>query len=255
MTRDELRAHLIATRIAGDVGTAREDNLANIARLVAREPKYTFGLRWPAARSPEDVLALMAEAVGIDADPVRSTGPDRIDPERCLDALDRMRDRLVHVARRRGRVLLATGHPTGLLALHQHLAATLSAAGCEVMTPGDGARVVVEGHRGRVLYVGGVAVLATAAHLLHTHLPEPMLVALDGMTQRPDLVVADHGWAGAAGQAGLPVVGFADCNDPALFVGEADGLVDVVVPLDDNVLPSDYAPLAAYLTEGMPPKG
>ena len=39
----------------------------------------------------------------------------------------------------------------------------------------------------------------------------------------PDLVVADHGWAGAAGQAGVTAVGFADCNDPALFVGEAEG--------------------------------
>ena len=53
----------------------------------------------------------------------------------------------------------------------------------------------------------------------------------------PDLVVADHGWAGAAGQAGVTAVGFADCNDPALFVGEAEGLVAVSVPLDDNVPP------------------
>ena len=53
----------------------------------------------------------------------------------------------------------------------------------------------------------------------------------------PDLVIADHGWAGAAGQAGITSVGFADCNDPALFVGEAEGKVAVSVPLDDNVAP------------------
>jgi hypothetical protein len=68
---------------------------------------------------------------------------------------------------------------------------------------------------------------------------------------RPDLVVADHGWAGAAGQAGIDTVGFADCNDPALFVGEVEGKVGVVVPLDDNVLPSLYAPLTAYLLSGV----
>ena len=51
----------------------------------------------------------------------------------------------------------------------------------------------------------------------------------------PDLVVADHGFAGAAGAAGIVSVGFADCNDPALFVGEAEGDVAVCVPLDDNV--------------------
>ena len=63
----------------------------------------------------------------------------------------------------------------------------------------------------------------------------------------PDLVIADHGWAGAAGQAGVATVGFADCNDPALFAGEAEGKVRVVVPLDDNVPPHYYTPLTVYL--------
>jgi hypothetical protein len=85
----------------------------------------------------------------------------------------------------------------------------------------------------------------------HTHSPLPMRAALaelaaDGEAP-PDLVVADHGWAGAAGQAGVDSVGFADCNDPALFVGEAEGRVLVSVPLDDNVAPHLYAPLTAYL--------
>ena len=63
----------------------------------------------------------------------------------------------------------------------------------------------------------------------------------------PDLAIADHGWAGAAGQAGIDTVGFADCNDPALFAGEAEGKVHPVVPLDDNVLPHHYTPLTVYL--------
>jgi hypothetical protein len=63
----------------------------------------------------------------------------------------------------------------------------------------------------------------------------------------PDLVIADHGWAGAAGEAGVPTVAFADSNDPGLFVGEAEGKIDVVVPLDDNVLPRYYAPLTDRL--------
>jgi hypothetical protein len=62
-----------------------------------------------------------------------------------------------------------------------------------------------------------------------------------------DLVVADHGWAGVAAESGLRTVGFADTNDPALFVGAAAGKLEVVVPLDDNVAPARYAPLAAYL--------
>ena len=70
-----------------------------------------------------------------------------------------------------------------------------------------------------------------------------------GTTGGPDLVIGDHGWAGAAGQAGIDAVGFADCNDPALFVGEAEGRVVSCVPLDDNVDPRRYAPLTAYLLD------
>jgi hypothetical protein len=77
---------------------------------------------------------------------------------------------------------------------------------------------------------------------------ELMLRALaDEGAPPPDLVVADHGFAGAAGRAGVTCVGFADCNDPALFVGEAEGDVAVCVPLDDNVMPDLYVPLTRYL--------
>ena len=46
---------------------------------------------------------------------------------------------------------------------------------------------------------------------------------------------------------GLPTVGFADCNDPGLFVSEAQGQLDVAVPLDDNVTPGLYEPLIDYV--------
>ena len=104
-----------------------------------------------------------------------------------------------------------------------------------------------------IRYVGGVAVASDMGNLNHTHSAQPMrglLAALqDSGEALPDLVVADHGWAGAAGQAGVTAVGFADCNDPALFVGEAEGLVAVSVPLDDNVPPHRYAPMTAYLLD------
>jgi hypothetical protein len=65
----------------------------------------------------------------------------------------------------------------------------------------------------------------------------------------PDLVLADHGWAGAAGEAGITAVGFADSNDPALFLGAEEGKVAVAIPLDDNVEPHLYGPLTAYLLD------
>jgi hypothetical protein len=248
-TRAELGAALTAARIVGDVATGRDSNTTNIARMLDRETNYDFGLTLARDWSYADVLALMADKVGIDPDPDRFDGPDTISAERCLDALDRMSDAITDVARRRGTVLFATGHPTGLLVVHQAVARALRAAGCQVLRTGDETPVPIENRPVKVLYVGDVAVLATRAHLLHTHRPEPMrtVLAARGPVPGIDLVMADHGWAGAAAEAGLAAVGFADCNDPALFVGEADGKVDVVVPLDDNVTPALYEPLVAYL--------
>ncbi len=251
-TRTELRDHLVATRIAGDVATPRDNNLANFARLSRREPLSLFGLR-PAGRwSYEDVLALMAERCGVVADPAYTEGPDTIDPDRTLDRLDAMADRIAAAARRRERVVVATGHPIGLRPTHTAVARALAAAGCPLLTPAAGwahPDVPELGEQsGTLHWVDAVGVLRSPyGSLKHTHSPLLMEAVLAALDQPPDLVVADHGWAGAAGQAGIDAVGFADCNDPALFVGEAEGRVLSCVPLDDNVDPRHYLPLTAYL--------
>jgi Phosphatase len=254
--RDELRAHLIANRIAGDIATPRENNLRNIGLAARRDPQYMFGLQWDGRWTEQQILQTMVERAGIIADPSYVEGPDTIDPDRTLARLDAMAARLVEAAHRRERVLLATGHPSGLLPIHLAIASALRSAGATVVTPGigltyeSGARGV-RWRRRQIRYLGGVAMASSGGELNHTHSSRPMELILTTIPEsgadRPDLVVADHGWAGAAGQAGFDTVGFADSNDPALFVGEADGRVRVVVPLDDNVLPHLYEPVAAYL--------
>lgn len=247
LTRSELIDHLVASRIAGDVATSRTSNLANIEKMLAREPEYWFGLDLEQPWSFDDVLKVLVTRVGIDADATRTSGADRIDPELVVDALDEAAELIDRVARDRGRVLLATGHPTGILALHLPIARRLTEAGCDVLTPADGDWVEVIGDRRRIRYLDGVATVGTGGDLMHTHSPEPMQHALAQLPTPPDLVIADHGWAGAAGQAGVTTIGFADTNDPALFVGAEEGKVAVVVPLDDNVLPAAYGPVATYL--------
>jgi hypothetical protein len=254
-TRAELRAHLVDSRIAGDVDTPREGNLANFRRLSRREPLYLFGLEPSGTWTEADVLELMAERCGVSPDPGHRYGQDTIDPDRTLDRLDAMADRLRAAAERRERVLVATGHPVGLRPTHSAVARALAAAGCTMLTPAAGwehpADPDYDHQQGTLGYLDGIGVLRGRHGPDHTHSPLPMRAALADLGANgeapPDLVVADHGWAGAAGQAGIDSVGFADCNDPALFVGEAEGRVLVSVPLDDNVAPSLYAPLTAYL--------
>ncbi|HEU0130615.1 MAG TPA: phosphatase [Mycobacteriales bacterium] len=241
-----LRQHLVDTRIAGDVATPRDNNLRAMRRLADGDAASWFGLA-PRPVTFEEVLDVMAARCGVVADPAYVEGPDRIDPDLTLDRLDAAAERLARAARDRADVFLATGHPAGLLAIHLEVAAALREAGCAVLTPSAGSWSELADTRRELRYLGGVGVVSWRGELNHTHSAVPMRALLDG-GMRPGLVCADHGWAGAAAEAGVETVSFADSNDPALFLGEADGRVAVTVPLDDNVLPHHYAPLAEVLT-------
>ncbi|MBW1603092.1 phosphatase [Streptomyces sp. JJ66] len=248
-TRAELFAHLRHTRIAGEVATPRENNLAHYRALANGDRHYWFGLelgeRWS---DEQDVLAVMAERAGVVDDPGHRAGQDTIDPDLTLDALERAAVRLRKAADAGERVLLATGHPGGLLDVHRAVAGALRAAGCPIVRVPLG----LVADQGVVVQLADVAMHERGATLWHTHSPEPMRAILDALPQHgeplPDLVFADHGWAGCAGQHGLDTIGFADSNDPALFLAEAEGTLTVTVPLDDHVVnPRFYEPMTAYL--------
>jgi Phosphatase len=243
-------------RICGDVATPRDNNLYNYGRLAARDPRYLFGLEPSGAWTAPEILALMVDRCGVRPDPDQLVGQDHIAVDRTLDRLDALADRLRKAAAAKERVLVATGHPVGLRPTHTAVAQGLKAAGCTLLTPAAGWTHPVDtphgAERATIRYLDDLAVMVNPAGAVqHTHSPLPMQACLAELRESggpyPDLVVADHGWAGAAGQAGIDSVGYADCNDPALFVGEAEGRVQVCVPLDDNVAPHLYAPLTAYL--------
>jgi hypothetical protein len=247
-TRQDLAAHLIRTRIAGEVATSRENNLDHYRELAEGNRYYWFGLDLDDRWSDESaVLELMAERCGVVAEPAHRHGQDTIDPELTIDALERMAAVLHKAAENGSTVLLASGHPAGLFAVHQALAAALRTAGCRVVEAVEH----LYADNGEIRHLAGVFMLHRAGGLVHTHSPDPMHEVLNALEREgrelPDLVVADHGWAGCAGGRGIETVGFADCNDPALFVGEAEGSILVSVPLDDNVPPHLYAPMTAYL--------
>jgi len=254
-SRQALRDYLVANAIAGTVATRRQDSLAKYQRMAAGDPQCLFGLTFVRAWTFADVLAEMSRRCGVNPDPAVRSGPDYIDPELTVGRLSAMAVRLGEVASVRGTILMGTGHPAGLLAIHAPLSRRLRAAGCRVLTPAvewlGQPGLEDDTESGELRYLDRVAVVSRNAGLAHTHAPramQAMLAALGDTTEpMPDLVIADHGFAGAAGAAGLPVVGFADCNDPALFAGEAEGTIDVAVPLDDNVQPLLYEPVTAFL--------
>ena len=252
LTRDELGRHLVATRIAGSVQTPVADVLRKAELVAAGDPEHCFGLSGMNRYRPDDILEQVQHQYGwtyTEGEP--SFGPTWIDPELLLDELDRAAERLARAADNGERVVFATGHPTGVLAMHQQVCTALRNAGAKVTRPGDGTAFRLREHRRQVRYVQHVAVLASGANLYHTHDAHPMELVLDEADDL-DLVVGDHGWAGAAAERGIDVVSLADINDPALPMARAEGRAGVVLPMDDNVLPVHYDPVVDYLIARLP---
>ncbi|PWI45655.1 phosphatase [Streptomyces sp. ICBB 8177] len=257
-----LRAHLLAARLAGPVATARESSLRSYQLFAQRDPRYLIGLDPRGRWTRGELLRLMSERCGNSPDPFRVTGQEFIDPDRTVAALDAFAGRIGAAARERSPVLLGTGHPQRLLGFYAVLAGALSAAGCPVLTPAYGRCIDIStrfGLRTHTLdYLHGVAVVRPAdggangsGPGAHSHSPLPVRAALaaaaEGEGPLPGLVIGDHGWVCGAGQLGVEAIGLADVNDPALFVGEAEGRVAVAVPLDDAVRSDYYRPLTRYV--------
>lgn len=260
--RDELRAHLVATRMAGRVATAREENLRSYRQFAAGDPRALLGID-PAGRWTEDrLLRLMAARCGVSPDPGHTAGGDSIDPDLTLAALDAFAGRLAAAAAGRVPVLVGTGHPGRLLGLYSALAGALAGAGCPLLTPAAGGPVPLATRFGvrahTVDYARAVAFVRCASACdgrprppVHTHSPLPVRAVLSAAAESggplPALVIGDHGWVCGAGQLGIQTIGLADTNDPALFVGEREGVVSLAVPLDDAVRPICYRPLTQYV--------
>ncbi|MBG6183642.1 hypothetical protein IWX65_001604 [Arthrobacter sp. CAN_A214] len=249
MNPTELARYLDSVLITGNVATPRQDNLRHIRLFLDGDENLEFGVRTTREWTYDDVFDLMCERVGISADRFFESGQDTIDAFKCVAALDRFAERLGAAVRARQRILFATGHPAGLLPVHAALAEAARQAGAEVVEVPEGNRF----RQGDIRQLFGVLMWHQHGNLMHTHSPEPMRLSLELLKDRglpaPDLVVADHGWAGYAANS-IPALGFADCNDPGLFVSEAEGHLEVAVPLDDNVCPSLYIPLTEYILRG-----
>ena len=113
-----------------------------------------------------------------------------------------------------GRLVFATGHPGAMLLYYLDLARWAKELGGEVLT----ARPRGRHEKGISLdWAGSVGTLGDGASLFHTHGPEPMREVLQELGE-VDLVIADHGFAGAAIAADLPTVTVMDTNDPAFAV-------------------------------------
>ncbi len=238
-----LGQHAYRLSEAGVAGTrtshGAENNLYKIELLLAHDESNTFGME-NLLRDVGFEEAYEAVALQIGNPPDREENPGRgcIDPARTAAGLVEAGERIGAVAGSGGRLIFATGHPGAMILYYLGLSRWAKELGGDVLTVETRGRY----ERGVSLdWAESVATLGDGASLFHTHDSEPMRDVLR-QTGAVDLVVADHGFAGAAISAGVPTVVVMDTNDPAFAVVAGRGADVTVVPMDDN------RPLNVYST-------
>ena len=237
---------------AGVAGTntshGAENNLYKIGLLLEGDADHTFGMEeLLEGLGFEEAYEAVSRQTGHPPDREETSGRGCIDPARTAAGLVEAGERIRTVAETGGSFVFATGHPGALLSYYLDVARWVEELGGEILA----ARPRERYKRNSFLdWVGPVGTLGDGASLLHTHGAGPMrdlLRDLDAVA----LVVADHGFAGAAIAAGIPTVAVMDTNDPALAVVARRGADLTVVPMDDNRPQNSYA-AALEVLKGKP---
>jgi hypothetical protein len=239
---------LLSGMVAGWATHPLDNVRGNALLLLDGDPDKLFGLSGLTGDLDLDgILTLVEEATGAPIDRDARYGPVDIRPEPVVDACIAAGARLRELCASGGSVVLATGHPVGLAHLYHELASLVRRAGARVLRLGVGERWHDGGlpHDWAIEHWDDVSVLTDTREPRHTHRPDAMERMLT--ETRPDLVVADHGFAGAAIEAGVETISIADVNDPALIVARSQGRTEHVLVFDDHVEPDAYWPVLQAL--------
>jgi hypothetical protein len=223
---------LLSVGVAGTCTShGGENNVHKIKLLLELDPGTTFGMEERLRGVGfEEAYEVVARHLGYPPDYEETPGRGCIDPTRTVGSLREAGERIRAVAKSGGRIVFGTGHPGALLVYYLGLARWVEELGGEILA------LEVRGRDEQDIpldWAGQVVVSGDGASLLHTHDPAPMRRVL-GRAGTVDLVVADHGFAGAAVAAGIPAVAVMDTNDPAFAVAAGRGADVTVIPIDDN---------------------
>ena len=243
ITLHEVRERLVAAGITGPHQShSRQNNLSHIRAMLEADADASFGLSGLDRYSAGEVLGFLAELTGCSNDLEECEGFDTIDPNRTVEALVQAGKRLGREAKIGASLLAVTGHPTGMLEHHIHVVEAYRRAGGKLLRLREEENLDIgRSTHAEVRYIGGVGCLADWGALKHTHSSAAMEALLEAEPW-PDIVLGDHGFAGAAIERGIPTIAVMDINDPALSVAWAEHKDVVIIPMDDNRAPRTYEP-------------
>jgi hypothetical protein len=239
-----IERRLTRLRLSGpELSHSRRNNLEAVNKLIRLDPYATFGIESVVEYverdhpTPAEVLSLVAGVTKCSQDINHTEGRGYISPSSTIKGLKAAASTIRRVASRGGSVLFATGHPGSMIDYYAELGALVRRLGGRVIDLAKG-QVVFQGedrdHVKVVDSMAGVAMLSDTCAALHYHDVDAMRILLDDADTMPDLVVADHGFAGEAINRGIPTIAVMDTNDPGLGVARHLGANVVLVPMNDN---------------------
>lgn len=252
ITLHDVRERLVAAGITGPHQShSRQNNLSHIQTMLEVDGDGSFGLSGLDRYSAGEVLGFLADLTGCSGDLEECEGFDTIDPDRTVEAIVKAGQRLGREATQGASILAVTGHPTGMLEHHIHVVAAYRNAGGKILRLREEEDLSIgKGRHAEVRYIGGVGCLADWGSLKHTHSSAAMEALLEAEPW-PDIVLGDHGFAGAAIERGIPTIAVMDINDPALAVAWAEDKNVLIIPMDDNRAPNSYEPAWRLLIQEM----
>jgi Phosphatase len=237
------RAALVSAGITGPHQShGRAKNIQKIHALLEGATDDDFGLSGLDRYSGGEVLGFLADLTGCSADIADMQADELIDPDKTIQGVIAAGERLRDHARRGGSLLVVTGHPTGLLEMHMRVVDAFRECGGKSLRLREEEHLTLRGKPREVRYIGGVGCVADWGQLLHTHSSAAMERLLDAQPW-PEMVLGDHGFAGAAIERGIPTIAVMDINDSALSVAAAEGRDVIIIPMDDNRPPRLYEPV------------
>lgn len=239
-----LERRLTKLRLSGpDLSHTRRNNLAAVKRMVDVDPYSTFSinivvdLMKTGDMEAEEALKIVSGVTKCSQDINYTEGRGYISPSSTIKGLKATATAIKRVASKGGTVVFATGHPGSMINYYSELAGLVRKLGGRVADLAKG-QVVFQGedpdHVQVVDSVESVAFLSDTCGALHSHDSRAMQLMLDDADQLPDLVIADHGFAGEAINRGIPTVAVMDTNDPGLGIAKHLGAKVTLVPMNDN---------------------
>ncbi|HMS25551.1 MAG TPA: phosphatase [Acidimicrobiia bacterium] len=240
---EELVSMGIAGRKTAISTQALRDTIGQLAR---RNPEFTMGINGKYFLHALDAGSIeqgVEEVFGVDTTQATVT----IDPEMCAVALDEAFDQISDAAYKGARMIFASSRPASTLPLLIELARLSSGAGAQILDSYDNTRpFIADGRKGRCFtWISSVGVMSDNGSLLSTNDAK----AADDLffhLPRPDLVIADHIFAGASLTNGLPTIALTGLDSLAVAIATIPEKNCTAIPMSLNQPSTHYGVVANY---------